>query len=202
MSRTPAPATPFADTEIVICLMSYATGPYAVVRAGSRLRGNHPSVLKNPEFFAVDGSTDGERAAAVRALSPVGTPTDVGPAHPVTLSKPLPDEDASLCITACGGRGIGAGGHPRGASVGMKVRTASPLVRDHAECFVSVCRGVERSRALVYRGREEMRGRTFPNGEDGDPVDDVLRPGQWVDVADRRAVDHAVFFSRPDPQGV
>lgn len=198
MSRTPAPA--FADDAVVVCIMGFAmTSPHLVVGTGTRLRGDHPAVKLQPHLFLPDGADDLERRAAWNALIPATNPSDPGPRTPVTLAKVIPDEQLSLCVLGCGAFGVDGGGNPRGARFGQKVRTSSALVRENSANFVSVTRGIDRSRAMVYQSEQPMEGKTFTADEDAPPVIDRLYRGQWVDVSDKRVTDYPWAFSRPDP---
>ena len=65
--------TKFAADEVVEVVESHAVGlpsnPYGeIFLAGTRLRGNHPAVLMNPQFFAPSGTPHDEIGNQLREL--------------------------------------------------------------------------------------------------------------------------------------
>lgn len=68
----------FADDAVVIAWQAFSCDveehgrirPYNVTR-GTRLRGNHPAVRSNPQYFVVDGTPEGEWPSHFAASDPV-----------------------------------------------------------------------------------------------------------------------------------
>jgi hypothetical protein len=53
------PKITYPKGSVVVCLESHA-GPEDTIRAGDRLRSDHPAVLRNPQLFHVEGLTTSE----------------------------------------------------------------------------------------------------------------------------------------------
>lgn len=54
---------------IGVCIMGFASDEHAV-KAGARLRGNHPAVLSHPVYFVQDGLSDDEMRAVLNERFP------------------------------------------------------------------------------------------------------------------------------------
>ena len=56
-------------TQLYVCVMSH-TDAVDAVRAGARLRGDHPDVLRYPQFFVADGTDDVTRRRLLQERFP------------------------------------------------------------------------------------------------------------------------------------
>src|SRR4051794_35141305 len=82
------PKRKFKDDEVVVCWMPYATSEYTIPH-GTRLRGAHPAVRANPNWFVPDGTPESEipRAEIV--------PEEHAPEF-YRHAPPIPDDEAAV----------------------------------------------------------------------------------------------------------
>lgn len=163
-----------------------------VVRAGARLRGDHPLVKAAPRMFVVDGADDDEARERRLALHNDYLNAPRGLDHePRFQSRRLRAEDAVVAVTGVPREQGGLTLADAGVAAGDRLAKSNPVVRKHPDAFVSVVpAGLTRERALVAKTTlvvepdAEGRGRT-------------VYAGQWIDRDDEVAKVHPHAFEMP-----
>jgi hypothetical protein len=170
----------FAAGEAVQCIETHCSGavpgsPVFLVRC--TLRGNHPAVVANPQYFAPINATTDEVEALRRDLYEVESP----PALPHVRTPP---PAALLDVDAVVPRGSVAG-----IVEGTRLDRNSPVVLSNPGWFVSVCPpGLTASEAFVALATcEHTRG---------DDSTVTVYAGQWVPR------DHELVALHPHQFGI
>jgi hypothetical protein len=139
-----------------------------VVKAGQRLRGDHPAVQYAPWLFLPDGTPDDAIDAHRREKyleeqdkwrDSASLTSDYEPRIPKPAAA-VRDEDAVVAI--------------RGA--GDRLPRDHPMVKRDPAAFVDVCNGVPRERAMVAL---QQLGQ-----DDGEGNVRTVHAGQWLDLDD------------------
>lgn len=195
-----APAFPFTDDEIVVCLDGFASYPNIVVPKGTRLRASNEAVQRNPDMFCKDGLTTAEMTKLYQERRP---PLEETQHVPIMREEvELRDEDAMLAVKGVRGRHRDADTHlappPYVIPAGSHVTKDHPLVKLFPDSFVPVVpAGLDRTNAvLALTDRYEYR-----RNEDGMliPEDDAVLRQRYGDH--KRFLIHyaGTWVSRNDP---
>jgi len=139
-TKQAAPAFPFAESDIVVCLESFAAYGGIEVSRGARLRASHEAVQKHPQRFCKDGLSDGEMAQLREARRP---PREVTQHTPIIREEvELTDEQAVLCIRGVRGAHRDGDTHlaprPLAVPVGARLGKRDAIVKANPDCFVPI----------------------------------------------------------------
>lgn len=171
----------FAPDEVVEVVETHAVAlpdnPFGeVLIAGTRLRGNHPAVLGNPQFFAVSGTPHDEISVQLHELHAVERQPE--PEYVRTrVLPPLRDEDA---VVPC--RPV------VGVPAGRRLPKDDPAVLQQPDSFVDVV-GEGRTRENSYQALA-----TLTHTANDGTVSEVYQ-GQWIAKDDPAVARHPQQFA-------
>lgn len=184
MAKTKTPK-PDPSVTYVAWETAYIAPVDAVIRAGTKLRGDHPAVVHSSWLFLPAESSDDELADRrnrymAQVLGDVAPSARHEPDR-ARVPEPAPDEEIVVAtrgtsLTAGGGRTAGPNGEALSVSAGTRLHKNHPAVRADSDAFVPVTNGIPRNRAVVAQQRV--------SNQDGDGNVRTIHAGQWADEAD------------------
>jgi len=176
----------FAADEIVVCFEAFGTGAFLgqpVIAPGTRYRGDNPIVRNSPQFFVRDGAPADEitrlRVKLIQdAERDVPDHRTSSPETPTENVRPIPDEEAVVCIV--------------GSGAGERAHRFSPAVESDPSRYVPVIPKDDLERADALLALETM----VIHGDDGKPLR-MLHKGQWARRDDELVQLHPTMFTLP-----
>ena len=177
---------PFADDEVVVCFEAFGTGAFEgqpVIAPGTRYLGGNPIVRNSPQFFVRDGAPADEitrlKVKLIQdAERDVPQHRTASPETPTEIVRPIPDEEAVVCIV--------------GSHAGERAHRFSPAVESEPSRYVPVIPEGDLERADALLALETMT----MIGDDGKPLR-TLHKGQWARRDDPLVELHPHHFTLP-----
>lgn len=116
----------FKPDEVVVAYTTFATDDY-VIKRGTRLRGSHPAVLRNPQWFVADGTPTNEMPGIFTGVEvPQPEPKFYKPA------PTIPDEEAVVATVAFS---VSIDGVRHNVLDGQRLHRDHPIVKKEPQYF-------------------------------------------------------------------